>query len=86
MGVLPLQFQEGDSWESLGLDGSEIIAIRGLDDGLDVNDELTVLAERADGSTVEFLVTAQVGTPAAVRYVENGGILHLVLRRLLSQG
>ncbi|QKY18564.1 aconitate hydratase AcnA [Halorubrum sp. CBA1229] len=85
MGVLPLQFQEGDSWESLGLDGSEIVAIRGLDDGLDVNDELTVLAERADGSTVEFPVTAQVGTPAAVRYVENGGILHLVLRRLLSQ-
>jgi aconitate hydratase len=86
MGVLPLQFQEGDSWESLDLDGSEIIAIRGLDDGLDVNNELTVLAERADGSTVEFPVTAQVGTPAAVRYVENGGILHLVLRRLLSQG
>jgi aconitate hydratase len=85
MGVLPLQFQEGDSWESLGLDGSEIVAIRGLDDGLDVNDELTVLAERADGSTVAFPVTAQVGTPAAVRYVENGGILHLVLRRLLSQ-
>ncbi|WP_311173222.1 aconitate hydratase AcnA, partial [Halobellus ordinarius] len=85
MGVLPLQFQEGDSWESLGLDGSEIVAIRGLDDGLDVNDELTVLAERANGSTVEFPVTAQVGTPAAVRYVENGGILHLVLRRLLSQ-
>jgi hypothetical protein len=56
MGVLPLQFQEGDSWESLGLDGSEIIAIRGLDNGLDVNDELTVLAERADGSTVEFPV------------------------------
>ncbi|WP_049894710.1 aconitate hydratase AcnA [Halogranum rubrum] len=85
MGVLPLQFSEGDSWESLGLDGSERIAIHGLDDGLDVNDDLTVVAERADGSTVEFPVTAQVGTPAAVRYVENGGILHLVLRRLLTE-
>jgi aconitate hydratase len=50
-----------------------------------VNEELTVVAERADGSTVEFPVTAQVGTPAAVRYVENGGILHLVLRRLLTE-
>ncbi|MBX0296601.1 aconitate hydratase AcnA [Haloarcula nitratireducens] len=86
MGVLPLQFAEGDSWESLGLDGSERVAIHGLDDGLDVNDDLTVVAERTDGPTVEFPVTAQVGTPAAVRYVENGGILHLVLRRLLSQG
>ncbi|AUV84395.1 aconitate hydratase AcnA (plasmid) [Salinigranum rubrum] len=84
MGVLPLQFADGDSWESLGLDGSEHVAIRGLDDSLDVNEELTAVAERADGSTVEFPVTAQVGTPAAVRYVENGGILHLVLRRLLT--
>jgi aconitate hydratase len=48
-------------------------------------DELTVIAERADGSTVEFPVTAQVGTPAAVTYVEHGGILHYVLRRLLRQ-
>ncbi|MDS0280131.1 aconitate hydratase AcnA [Halomicroarcula sp. S1AR25-4] len=85
MGVLPLQFADGDSWESLGLDGSARIEIRGLDDGLDVNDELTVVAERDDGSRVEFPVTAQVGTPAAVRYVENGGILHLVLRRLLTE-
>ncbi|MBX0324972.1 aconitate hydratase AcnA [Halomicroarcula sp. F13] len=85
MGVLPLQFADDDSWESLGLDGSERIEIRGLDDGLDVNDELTVVAERDDGSRVEFPVTAQVGTPAAVRYVENGGILHLVLRRLLTE-
>jgi aconitate hydratase len=85
MGVLPLQFDEGDSWESLGLDGSEYYDIRGLDDGLDVMDELTVVAEREDGSTVEFPVTAQVGTPAAVRYVENGGILHYVLRGLLTE-
>ena len=85
MGVLPLQFAEGDSWESLGLDGTETFAIHGLDDGLQVNDDLTVVAERTDGSTVEFPVTAQVGTPAAVRYVENGGILHYVLRRLLTQ-
>ncbi|WP_256300276.1 aconitate hydratase AcnA [Haloarchaeobius salinus] len=85
MGVLPLQFAGDDSWESLGLDGSEAVSIQGLDDGLAVGDELTVVAERADGSTVEFPVTAQVSTPAAVRYVENGGILHLVLRRLLTE-
>ncbi|WP_424013267.1 aconitate hydratase AcnA (plasmid) [Halorubrum xinjiangense] len=84
MGVLPLQFDDGDSWESLGLDGSEVFTIHGLDDGLDVVDELTVIAEREDGSTVEFPVTAQVGTPAAVTYIEHGGILHYVLRQLLT--
>ena len=85
MGVLPLQFDGDNSWESLELDGSETFHIRGLDDGLDVNEQLTVVAERENGETVEFPVTAQVGTPAAVRYVENGGILHYVLRRLLTQ-
>jgi aconitate hydratase len=85
MGVLPLQFRDGDSWQSLGLDGSEVFTIRGFDDGLDVMDELTVVAERANGSTVEFPVTAQVGTPAAVTYVEHGGILHYVLRQLLGE-
>ena len=85
MGVLPLQFEEGDSWESLGLDGSETFEIRGLDDGLEPNAELTVTAESEDGEATEFDVTAQVNTPAAVQYVENGGVLHLVLRRLLTQ-
>ncbi|AGB34107.1 MULTISPECIES: aconitate hydratase AcnA [Natrinema] len=84
MGVLPLQFDEGDTWESLGLDGSEVFTIGGLDDGLEPMAELTVTAERSDGSTVEFPVTAQVGTPAGVRYVEHGGILHYVLRQLLT--
>lgn len=84
MGVLPLQFQEGDSWESLGLDGPEVYTIYGFDDGLEPMAELTVTAERSDGSSVEFPVTAQVGTPAGVRYVEHGGILHYVLRQLLT--
>jgi aconitate hydratase len=84
MGVLPLQFQDGDSCEALGLDGSEVFAIYGLDDGLEPMAELTVTAERSDGSSVEFPVTAQVGTPAGVRYVEHGGILHYVLRQLLT--
>ncbi len=85
MGVLPLQFQDGDGWEELGLDGTEVFSIHGLDDGLDVMDELTVRAERDDGSVVEFPVTAQVGTEAGVRYVEHGGVLHYVLRRLLTE-
>ncbi|CAI49088.1 aconitate hydratase [Natronomonas pharaonis DSM 2160] len=84
MGVLPLQFADGDGWEELGLDGSEHFTIEGLEDGLEPNQELTVTAEREDGETVEFDVTAQVSTPAAVDYVEHGGVLHMVLRRLLN--
>ncbi|UWG46691.1 Aconitase A [Halanaeroarchaeum sp. HSR-CO] len=85
MGVLPLQFEDGDSWESLGLDGDEEFAIHGLEDGLDVEDELHVEAVDDDGEVIEFDVTAQVGTPAGVQYIENGGVLHLVLRRMLQE-
>ncbi|MFB6139361.1 MAG: aconitate hydratase [Halosimplex sp.] len=85
MGVLPLQFDAADSWASLGLDGSETYTIRGLDEGLEVMDDLTVVAEPADGDPVEFPVTAQVGTPAGVTYVEHGGVLHYVLRKLLTE-
>ena len=84
MGVLPLQFQDGDSWEGLGLDGTEHFSISGLEDGLEVEDELTVTATMEDGETVEFDVTAQVGTPSAVEYVEHGGVLHKVLREMLT--
>ncbi|MFW6384355.1 MAG: aconitate hydratase AcnA [Halodesulfurarchaeum sp.] len=85
MGVLPLQFQDGDSWESLGLDGSETYTITDLEDGLEVEAELAVTATHEDGSTTTFPVTAQVGTPAGVKYVEHGGILHAVLRETLTE-
>ncbi|WP_254529704.1 aconitate hydratase AcnA [Natrinema gelatinilyticum] len=85
MGVLPLQFEDGEGWEELGLEGDEYFQIEGLEDGLEPNAELTVTAEDDDGETTEFGVTAQVATPMAVEYVENGGVLHLVLRRLLNE-
>ncbi len=85
MGVLPLQFAEGEGWEELGLEGDEHFEISGLEDGLEPKAELDVTAEKDDGETVEFTVTAQVDTPMAVEYVENGGVLHLVLRRLLQE-
>ncbi|ELZ24752.1 aconitate hydratase AcnA [Natrinema limicola] len=85
MGVLPLQFKDGEGWEELGLEGDEYFQIEGLEDGLEPNAELTVIAEDDDGETTEFEVTAQVDTPMAVEYVENGGVLHLVLRRLLNE-
>ncbi|ADB60564.1 aconitate hydratase 1 [Haloterrigena turkmenica DSM 5511] len=85
MGVLPLQFEDGEGWEELGLEGDEYFEIEGLEDGLEPNAELTVTAEDDEGDTTEFDVTAQVDTPMAVEYVENGGVLHLVLRRLLQE-
>ncbi|MFA9426867.1 aconitate hydratase AcnA [Natronorubrum sp. A-ect3] len=85
MGVLPLQFEAGEGWEELGLEGDEHYSIEGLEDGLEPNAVLTVTAEDDDGETTEFDVTAQVDTPMAVEYVENGGVLHLVLRKLLQE-
>ncbi len=85
MGVLPLQFEEGDSWESLGLDGSEYFQIEGLEDGIEPAGEYTVVAEDDDGEQTEFTVTARVTTADGVRYVEHGGVLHYVLRKLLQK-
>lgn len=85
MGVLPLQFDDGEGWEELGLDGSEHFTIEGLEDGLEPAQVLTVTAESDDGDTTTFDVTAQVATPSAVDYVEHGGVLHMVLRRLLNE-
>lgn len=71
------QFAGGNSRD---LDGSEHVAIRGLD----ANEELTVVPERDAGSTVEFPDTVQVATPVAVRYGDNDGVLQLVFRHLLT--
>ena len=85
MGILPLQFAEGESAESLGLDGSERYTVAPIDfsAGLPVPREVEVTAERADGSTATFKATVRVDTPTEGRYYENGGILPYVLRSLL---
>ena len=85
MGILPLQFAEGESAESLGLDGSERYTVAPIDfsAGLPAPREVAVTAERADGSTATFKATVRVDTPTEGRYYENGGILPYVLRSLL---
>ncbi|GMU22898.1 MAG: aconitate hydratase [Phycisphaerae bacterium] len=82
MGVLPLQFREGESRESLGLSGHETFEIKGLDDSLQPRSELTVLARREDGSTLEFAALCRIDTPVEVEYYHHGGILQMVLRRM----
>ncbi|MBP3975062.1 aconitate hydratase AcnA [Pseudoxanthomonas spadix] len=83
MGVLPLQFKEGENAQSLGLDGSEVIDVTGLNDG----DSRTaqVVAKKADGSEVKFEARVLLLTPKEVEYFRHGGLLHYVLRQLAAK-
>lgn len=83
MGVLPLQFLDGETWSSLGLTGHEIFDIDVPSD-LKAGHRVIVRATGSDGSTHEFTVLARVDTPVEVEYYRNGGILQTVLRRLVS--
>src|SRR5699024_103809 len=79
MGVLPLQFQDGDNAESLGLDGTETFAVDGLAVG---TREVSVTATAEDGKKTEFQARVRIDTPKEWDYYQNGGILHYVLRNL----
>jgi aconitate hydratase len=84
MGILPLQFEEGDSMESLGLTGFETYSITGLSAGITPRQSASVSVTRLDGSRVQFKTTVRIDAPAEVEYFLNGGILQMVLRHLLS--
>jgi len=80
MGILPLQFNEGDTAETLGLNGEETFDFIGLGDGSAKS--VTVTATAADGSAKVFDVRVRIDTPNEVDYYRHGGILHYVLRKL----
>ena len=84
MGVLPLQFQEGETWKSLGLTGEETYEILGLDDSLQPRSTVTVQATAADGSQKKFTAKVRIDTPVEMDYYRNGGILQTVVRKLLG--
>jgi aconitate hydratase len=92
MGVLPLQFPEGESAESLGLTGEEVFAIKGLADAMNAGEvprEVRVRTERdagAQGSdrSIEFDARVRIDTPREAEYFRHGGILQYVLRALLT--
>jgi aconitate hydratase A / 2-methylisocitrate dehydratase len=83
MGVLPLNYVEGEDASTLGLDGTETFDIA-VDDELEPRHRVQVTATKADGTTVEFETIARADTPIEVEYLRNGGILHYVLRRLAA--
>ena len=84
MGVLPVQYPDGENADSLGLTGQESFDIRGLGD-LEAGKELTVRVTSDDGASKEFKVKARVDSPVEVEYLRNGGILHTVLRQFLKE-
>jgi aconitate hydratase len=83
MGVLPLEFKEGDGWEELGLNGSETFTVEGVET-LQPRQDLTVIATRLDGTEIRFPVRARVDSQIELEYYRNGGILQYVLRQLAA--
>jgi aconitate hydratase len=85
MGVLPLQFLDGVTAESLGLDGSQTFSINGLSDALQPGQQLTIELKAKDGQTRYFPVKVRIDTPIEIDYYRHGGILPFVLRQLLAK-
>ena len=83
MGVLPLQFKGGDSWQSLGLTGAEVIDVL-PDAALTPQSDATLVIHREDGTRQQVVVTLRIDTPIEVDYYRAGGILPFVLRQLLA--
>jgi aconitate hydratase len=83
MGVLPLQFKDGDTRLSLGLTGDDTFTIEGVA-SLQPRQDVEVKVTRADGSTFSFVALCRIDTANEVEYFMNGGILHYVLRKLAA--
>lgn len=85
MGVLPLEFMEGESWQTLGLDGSETFSIENAG-SIEPQQKLEVTAVAENGRRISFAVKTRLDTAVDVAYFQNGGILQYVLRRMMAQG
>jgi aconitate hydratase len=81
---LPLVFEEGTSWQSLGLKGDEKVTIKGLSEGLLPRKMLEVEIASADGKVTKVPVMCRIDTLDELEYFKNGGILHYVLRQLAA--
>jgi len=84
MGVLPLQFKEGENFETLDLDGTETFNIIGIKDIKPFSDVI-VLAKKDNGKEVKFKATVRLDSAVDIDYYRNGGILHTVLRKMLKE-
>lgn len=84
MGILPLQFENGDSADSLTLSGDEKFAITGIKGGLEPKQSVSVTVTRQDGSELTFAAIVRIDAPSEVEYFRHGGILQMVQRELMS--
>lgn len=84
MGVLPLVFEPGTSWQTLGLKGDETVTIRGLGESLRPRQTLTAEITRANGEKLSAPLICRIDTLDELEYFRNGGILHYVLRQLAA--
>jgi aconitate hydratase len=84
MGVLPLQFKEGESAETLGLTGLEAFDVVGIKDRLEPRGTLMIRAHNGDGTQKEFEVDVRLDSKVEIEYYQNGGILHTVLRKMAT--
>jgi aconitate hydratase len=85
MGILPLQFHEGTTAQTLGLDGTETYDIVGLGEDLKPRQELTLRITRKAGSSTDVTVKVRIDTPIEVDYYRHGGILPFILRQLINE-
>ena len=84
MGVLPLEFSDGATWQSLGLTGQESFDID-ISDDLKPLSQVNVTATADDGKQINFTATCRIDTPVELDYYRNGGILQFVLRKLAAE-
>jgi aconitate hydratase len=85
MGILPLEFEPGGTWQSLGLTGEEVFDIPDLGDTLQPRQKLTVVAKGSGKKAdIRFSMTVRIDTPVELDYYRNGGILQTVLRKLMK--
>ena len=82
MGVIPFEFTNGDSRKTLGLKGDETISIAGLEGDIKPLSDVPCTIEYADGRVKEIMLKCRIDTEVEIEYVENGGVLHYVLRNL----
>ena len=85
MGILPLQFLPGENAATLGLDGTETFAVSGVAEGLEPHAELTVTASRDGDRPIEFSVECRIDSEVEIDYYRHGGVLQMVLRRMLEE-
>jgi aconitate hydratase len=84
MGVLPLEFEPGSTWQTLGLTGEEVFDIQIAGESLQPQQKLEVFATSPQGSRQKLITLVRIDTPVELDYYRNGGILQTVLRKLLK--